>query len=497
MRPGVYVTETSLPTPVPESSSSLAAGAMLAQLPSGLTGPTLVTSWFQFTRLFGPMRRDYPATFAANAFFRSGGRELYVTRVIRENAERASVDLVASDGESAYLTFEAKSPGAYGNALRVRLTPTPAGRHNVEIIQEFGLANEESDDLVVETYRNVDLSQGNTEIVDILAVRSRYVRAIWPVTADELELPTTIAPLPLAGGSDGTTASDLNWEDSVAALGSLDRQLVLFSPGQTDEDILSLMIQYAANNGGFVVVDTEPNITPAAAVTYAETVADTATFAGSAQTGTYAAVYYPHVWVADPTSRSRDAIVKVAPSGSVAGMILSTDVSVGPFKAPAGIGATISGAVALERELSSEELDNLNNDSVPVNALRTLPGLGVVAMGARTLDQSTSNRYVNIRRSMSFLNREMRQRSAFALFERNDSTLWDRLYTTLSTYLTAYWQAGGLRGATPEQAFYVKVDAENNPPSDIQNGIVNIEVGLAVQFPAEFVKIRLSQQTLS
>lgn len=497
MRPGVFVTETFLPTPVPESSPSLAAGAMVAQLPSGLTGPTLITSWFQFTRLFGPMRRDYPATFAANAFFRSGGRELFVARVLREDAVKASVDLIASDGESAYLTFEAKSPGAYGNDIRVRITPTPAGKHNIEILQEFGLPDNTSDDLVVETYRNVDLTRNTTEIVDMLNVRSRYVRVIWPPSADALSLPSSFSILSLSGGSDGTTQADLTWSNAIESLRSTNRQLVIFSPGQTDINVLSQMIAFAEDTSSFVVIDTEANIDSATAISYAAEVADTASFANSTQSATYGAVYYPHLWVSDPTSRSRDAIVKVAPSGSVAGMILGTDVSVGPFKAPAGVRATLSGAIALEKELTSAELDALNNDNTPVNAIRSLPGVGPVVMGARTLDQSYSSRYVNIRRSMSFLNREMKRLLQFALFENNDEKLWERIRLTIGNYLTSYWQAGGLRGLNAESAFYVKVDRENNTPSDIQGGIVNVEVGVALQYPAEFIKIRLTQQTLS
>lgn len=497
MRPGVYVTETFLPTPVPESSPSLAAGAMIAQLPSGLTGPTLITSWFQFTRLFGPMRRDYPATFAANSFFRSGGRELFVTRVIREDAARADVDLIASDGESAYITFEAKSPGAYGNDIRIRLTPTPAGKHNIEVLQEFGLPGEDSDDLVVESYRNVDLTRNNTEIVDMLNVRSRYIRAIWPASEDELSLPTSLSILTLSGGTDGTTAADLTWSDAIESLRTTGRQLVVFSPGMTDLDVIAEMIAFAEDTSSFVVLDTEADIEPDTAITFAENVADSVSFVGTTQSATYAAVYYPHLWMPDSTSRSRDAIVKVAPSGSVAGMILGTDVTVGPFKAPAGIRATLNGAVAIERELTSQDLDALNNDTVPVNAIRVLPGTGPVVMGARTLDQAFSSRYVNIRRSMSFLNREMKRLLEFALFENNDSRLWERIRTTLGVYLTTYWQAGGLRGASPEQAFYIKVDRENNPPVDTQNGIVNVEVGVALQYPAEFIKIRLTQQTLS
>jgi phage tail sheath protein FI len=58
-----------------------------------------------------------------------------------------------------------------------------------------------------------------------------------------------------------------------------------------------------------------------------------------------------------------------------------------------------------------------------------------------------------------------------------------------------YWQAGGLRGANPAQAFYVKCDSTTTPFADIQAGRINIEVGVALQYPTEFVVIKLGQLT--
>jgi phage tail sheath protein FI len=61
--------------------------------------------------------------------------------------------------------------------------------------------------------------------------------------------------------------------------------------------------------------------------------------------------------------------------------------------------------------------------------------------------------------------------------------------------LRSYWQQGGLRGTAPDQAFYVKVDAGTTSNSDIQNGRVNIEIGVAIEYPAEFIVIKLGQIT--
>jgi phage tail sheath protein FI len=63
----------------------------------------------------------------------------------------------------------------------------------------------------------------------------------------------------------------------------------------------------------------------------------------------------------------------------------------------------------------------------------------------------------------------------------------------VSSFLTNFWAQGGLRGATPQQAFFVKVDSTINTQATIDNGEVHIEVGVALQRTAEFVIIKIGQ----
>jgi phage tail sheath protein FI len=57
------------------------------------------------------------------------------------------------------------------------------------------------------------------------------------------------------------------------------------------------------------------------------------------------------------------------------------------------------------------------------------------------------------------------------------------------------FRAGAFQGTTPSQAFFVKCDAETNPQSEIDAGVVNVLVGFAPVKPAEFVVIKISQKT--
>ena len=58
-----------------------------------------------------------------------------------------------------------------------------------------------------------------------------------------------------------------------------------------------------------------------------------------------------------------------------------------------------------------------------------------------------------------------------------------------------YRNQGGLRGTTSAESFFVKCDEENNTASEIAAGKVHVEVGVALEYPAEFVILNLSQKT--
>jgi phage tail sheath protein FI len=102
-----------------------------------------------------------------------------------------------------------------------------------------------------------------------------------------------------------------------------------------------------------------------------------------------------------------------------------------------------------------------------------------------------------MRRSLIFITKNLKNLTEFAIFENNDERLWAQIRGRVSTFLEQYRGQGGLRGATSAQAFFVKCDAENNSEAQIANGEVHIQVGVALQYPAEFIVIDLSQKTVN
>jgi hypothetical protein len=328
-----------------------------------------------------------------------------------------------------------------------------------------------------------------------------------------------VAGPPATGYDPATPSGTFNVDDCVVftEFETIDKPLVFFLPDVTAKiadtptattlsgwtrakDVYNALIEWVeapkTNGRHFVVVETDGGLSVDGAISVSGDLTETSR----------AAVYYPHVYIKDPVGRSGASVRRIGPSGSVAGLFLNTDRLVGPFKAAAGIDTKIVDAIALERAFSSADLDALNTGVTTtgiisgknvVNAIRNVPGAGVVVMGGRTLKQDgTANRYVNMRRSLTYLEKRLNDLASFAVFENNTETLWARLITVVGAFLNEYRNQGGLRGSTVAESFYVKCDAENNTPTTIAAGEVHVEVGVALEYPAEFVVINLSQKTV-
>ncbi|MHB1499199.1 MAG: phage tail sheath family protein, partial [Acidimicrobiales bacterium] len=119
---------------------------------------------------------------------------------------------------------------------------------------------------------------------------------------------------------------------------------------------------------------------------------------------------------------------------------------------------------------------------------------GIRVWGARTLSSDSDWRYINVRRLFNMVETTILDGTQWAVFEPNDVKLWEGVKRTLNGFLTGLWRDGALFGTSADQAFYVKCDAETNPPQSIDEGKLVVEVGIAPVKPAEFVIFRISQQ---
>jgi len=185
------------------------------------------------------------------------------------------------------------------------------------------------------------------------------------------------------------------------------------------------------------------------------------------------------------------------PSGAMAGIITNTDNQVGPWQAPANV--SIVGASSLPISLSESQQMNLNMDAVSgksINAIRFFNGIGILVWGARTLEGNSQDwKYIQVRRTMTFLEQSCKLACHPYVFQPNDKNTWEAVKSMISSFLTSVWKNGGLMGATPSDAFSVACGLGTTMTGDdVLNGLMTVVVRVALIRPAEFIVLTFQQE---
>ena len=183
-------------------------------------------------------------------------------------------------------------------------------------------------------------------------------------------------------------------------------------------------------------------------------------------------------------------------AAAMAGIYTKTDNTRGVWKAPANV--SINKAVSPTVNLTNNAQEDLNVDIYgrSINAIRYFKGEGVKVWGARTLDGNSGDwRYINVRRTMIFLEESIKNAARAYVFEPNVASTWLNMKAMIENFLLGVWKQGGLAGASPEDAYSVHVGlGDTMTPEDILEGILRITVLVAISHPAEFIEITFQQQ---
>lgn len=191
-----------------------------------------------------------------------------------------------------------------------------------------------------------------------------------------------------------------------------------------------------------------------------------------------------------------DLTITMPPSAAIAGVYAATDRNRGVWKAPANV--SLTGVVKPSVTITHEDQEDLNVHSTgkSINAIRAFTGKGILVWGSRTLAGNDNEwRYVPVRRLFIFVEESIKKATEFVVFEPNDGNTWLRVKTMIENFLTNLWKDGALAGATPKDAFFVKVGInETMTADDILNGKLIIEIGMAAVRPAEFIILKFSHK---
>jgi phage tail sheath protein FI len=281
--------------------------------------------------------------------------------------------------------------------------------------------------------------------------------------------------------------------DALQAFAAIDEIALVAMPGNTGAGVYDALIAHCESVADrFAILDG-----PASSTNLTELTKIPADGGGVAPKNTnFAAWYFPWIKVFDPATKlltpSGDGTIAVPPSGHLAGIYARVDTERGVHKAPAN--EAIRGALDVTQPLSKADQDGLN--PVGVNCIRVLNG-NIFVWGARTIggNANADLKYINVRRTLLFLRESIDEGTQGVVFEPNTPGLWQKITRNVTAFLTTVWRAGALFGTTPQEAFYVKCDAETNPPELRELGQVVTEIGVAIVRPAEFVIFRISQYT--
>jgi hypothetical protein len=200
----------------------------------------------------------------------------------------------------------------------------------------------------------------------------------------------------------------------------------------------------------------------------------------------FAAAYDP--WL--QTSRNDDAreLLRVPPAAVAAGVIARQEFAFGVPTGPANVLA--AQIVNVDEVVSPERHDELHPQGINVY-LRERDGIRLT--GARTLSRDPQWRQLSVRRLVTMIERAINQQMQWVVFEPNNSALRTQLRLALLSYLRQLFRVGAFRGATEDEAFFVRCDDTNNPPYVVDAGRLIAEIGIAPAEPVEFIVLQLAR----
>ncbi len=490
--PGIYVEEfDSDIMPIVGVSTSITGFIGLTE--RGPIGglPVLVTAWSDFTRIFGGLIDenrfgDYRfLPHCVRSYFANGGNCCYIARVVPKNAQ-AAFGLVQK-GEALF-KLTASNAGAWGNEVIVSFIPSTQGKFNVRIICPG----------MTETYTGVLFQPDHDDYIVNQLAKSALINI--DVQADDAneasprvligENEDDTCELALRGGSDGLDdpidgsifiGDDGGAGNPTGLQAFLDNEEVsiMVIPGITDEKVQLSLIAHCENLGNrFAVLDLPQKKNGVADIMPHRGVIDSS----------YAAFYHPWLEVFDPGTKRNTFI---PPSGAVAGIYARVDQIQGVHKAPSNV--EVLDSLDLQYKFGVGEQDILNSKGI--NVIRWFPGRGILVWGGRTCAAERQWRYVNERRLFIFLEESIKRSTNWVIFEVNDQKLWTRIKQSVENFLRQMWKVGALMGASPEEAFFVRVDESTMNPNDMADGRLICVIGVAISQPCEFVILKITQKT--
>lgn len=561
LSPGVYVEEfESGGKPMEGVGTSTAGFVGLAE--RGPVGgvPVLVTNFSDFRRKFGgylsaaEFGNNRFLAYSVEHFFLNGGARAFISRVAPADAKEAAGVIPQ---ESPVLKIKAANPGAWGNDVKVILTP--ASKAKTQILEQLDETKykvkksagfESGDVLVLENrgqkeYRKVVKSQDDVLELDVAfemeCVDTKLVPTIT-ISTCEFNLEVKFDDIDEFYSEVSFNVTAANYLSNVIAKSALITADVLSVPEDApflalagEEAVVSVELKGGSNgsNSGvtadvFMGTDrgpgkrtgiqafldndvvsilavpgvTDPDV-QLTLVAHCENLASRFAVLDMPENLTSTDEILTHRNIIDSTYAAM-----YHPWLTVYDPLDKKNIHIPPSGSVLGIYARSDNTRGVHKAPANEVVRGCTGLSVPfnkgeqdilnpkgVNLIRSFPGQGIRVWGARTASSDPGWKYVNVRRLFIYLEESIKANTNWVVFEPNDERLWARVKRTIDGFLRTMWREGALAGTSEAEAFFCNIGRSTMSQDDIDNGRLICVIGVAPVKPAEFVIFRITQKT--
>jgi len=427
----------------------------------------------QFVTVFGT-RQSYSVLYdAVETFFREGGNQCYIGRVVGPAATSGTKNLLDA-GAAISLVVTANGPGAWSSGIKVGVvTGVASGTFQIQVTDANSVILEQSSDLG---------DQGSA------VAWSRYSSYIRIALGASANVPVAVAPSALSAGADDRAAiTDTQWANALALF------LPDLGPGQVSEPGRTSSTAYsqvkahveASNRVGILDLPDSPTIA-------------TLQTAASGITSRFTAAFAP--WCVVPglttgTTRS------VPPCAYIAGMLARNDPSLGTNQPAAGNYGVAQYVIDLtQADWSDANRTTLNNSNC--NVIRRMLG-GIRNYGWRSNVNAVSDAnwvdFGNARFYME-LSAELDQVGENFIFSQIDGqngSVINAFHDSLTGVMLDHFIAGELFGGAPYEAFRVDTGPGVNTLARLANNELHAVVTVKMAPFAEYVEIAVVKRMVT
>ncbi len=410
----------------------------------------------------------------------------------------------AAAGAVDTLRVDGKTDGAYANVVTTEIAAATSG-----VAEEFNLLVLDGG-VLAEVFPNLIMTDTESNYVesivndpdsgsDLIAVVDLDAALAAP---DDRPASGTFA---LAGGDDGLGSIDDNdfigSSISLTGIRAFDQTndiSILAVPGRATSAVHNAMLTYSeVTRAGsmFAVLDSPAAQTAAGIVTYVKT---TASLKNSSEFG---AIYWPRIKINNPSKLlfGNESTIVVPPSGHICGVYARTDASfggAGVYEAPAGIEV---GRIFAARGVETEEANDENKRDLVfpelINPIVAEDGKPTHIDGARTLKENGDFPTIGERRGIIFISKSLKTGLEFGKHRKIKPKTRAALDRVARRFMLVQTRNGAFASDDPNKAFFLDFTDALNPPTVAFGRKIIGRLGVATAKPAEFIIVRLSQDT--